>query len=410
MRSPQLWLLVVLATLVSNAAGQVPPGDKPGTDTRPRFSADAIALATELSGRYELDDRKMPSGRWDVKALARLSRSNERLVRELAELAPGFKLLKFLDKNQGAQIQESFKKQAEELIDFDKLINTMTERIVETTRSPGSDGKGIRSAARILEDIVGSKPQKAVNKSWAIACMGNGLGNVMKGKFRELAGHEIRTDPGMGGSIGVTLETLPDRLGTITLTNRTDRSFHHALIITRLVADRDRVQAIAQEENLVGRLVLPGLGFSDETVRGSLLAAELRSNFNQQEKGEVVYVPEIPPGASVRMSLARPGYFEIASSADVSLWCDELVVECSNADNMAEARRAVATMMRRPSPLRVAEATMKPTKSATTSPTRARVADGTWTSLFNGEDFSGWKDSGPRRQLESDGRDIEGPC
>ncbi len=85
---------------------------------------------------------------------------------------------------------------------------------------------------------------------------------------------------------------------------------------------------------------MPGLGFSHKTVTGSVRAAELRAIFHLQDKGVMLYVPEIPAGGKVTTAIARPDYFLIGKTADISLWCDEWAIENQAVDNFAEARQA----------------------------------------------------------------------
>lgn len=334
MRASWCWALALVATLSPQAIGQ----------DRPRFSPEAVTLLEQISQAYDLNGRRMPAGQVDDAVLARLAKSNDPQIREVARMMPELKLLHALNRQQGREVVAAFGEQVR------RLPASMAVRVIEALASPDEEKDDLRSAAKTLEAFLGSEPQKAVNKAWAIACLGNGLGIYLKGHLRELAARGGPADAAHAKAIAVTLGTGSGRLGTVTVTNQSGRTLHHCLLITRLEADRERLRALAAQEDAFGKFLLPSLGLSKETVAGSRLAAHLRYMFNEQDKGVVVYVPEIPAGGTVTTTLAAPGYYRVAKGADVSVWCDEGAVEHRPASNWDEARQAVAAAGRRPRP------------------------------------------------------------
>jgi len=342
MRSQWYCCLIIVSTLCPQVSGQDPKKAK--ADDQPRFSEEMIALFRELSEPYEINRKTVPPGMFDDKILAKLAKSPDRDVSTLASMAREIKFLHLLQKEQGKKARIEIEEQAK------KIPAIIAGRLIEGLRDSDSDISTIRGAAKAVEDMMGSEPQQAVNNAWAIGCLGNGLAIKTREKLRTIATREKAPMSAPKNSIIAALETRRDRLGTVTLLNRTSRSLHHCLITGRLQADRERLQAIANQERLVGVFIMPSLGFSKQTVEGSLLATQLRTSFNQQDKGMMIYVSEIPPRTTVSAFLERADYFLISKSADVSLWSDELMVEHQGVSNFQQAQSAVQLAMRMANP------------------------------------------------------------
>jgi hypothetical protein len=315
-----------------------------------------ITLLSELSEPYELNRKTVPPGKFDDQILARLAKSADRDVRTLASMARLLKFLKYIHMGQVEKVERIIDEQAK------KVPNIIRDRLIETLYKDDSEIARIRDAAKTVEEMMGKKlqkndkkhqkyerPQTAVNEAWAISCLGNGLGVAMREKLRAIATQEKPPMSAPRNAISVALATDRSRLGTIIVANRTSRTLHHCLIIGRLEADRKRLEAMSAREKAVGGFILPSLGFSMETVAGSLLASELRTIYGQQDKGMMLYVPEIPPRATICAFLERADYFLISKGADVSLCCDELTIDRQPVRNWKEALSAVQLALRIPS-------------------------------------------------------------
>src|SRR4051794_628892 len=72
MRASLRWGLILSVAVTSQAVGQ----------TRARFSADAITLLEQLTQGYDLNGRRMPSGKVDDAILARLAKSTDPNISE----------------------------------------------------------------------------------------------------------------------------------------------------------------------------------------------------------------------------------------------------------------------------------------------------------------------------------------
>mgnify|MGYP000995964807 CR=1 FL=1 len=304
-----------------------------------RFSAEAIDLLEQTTQSYDLNGRRVSAGKFDEAVLARLLNAKDPRVRELARMMPELKLLQALSKQQGGAAGRAIVDQA------NRLPQSIAQRVISAMASPDEEKDDLRSAAKTLEAIMGSRPQEEVNKAWALNCLGNGLGMALKQQLSELA-NAGPAGPSGPLNIDVTIGNDPAKAGAITVVNRSGKALHHCLIITRLEADRERIREMAEQEDTVGALLLPALGFSRETVSGSREAARLRYIFFEQDKGVVVYLPEMPAGASVTTSLAAPAYYAVAKNAEVSLWADEGAAEHRTASNWAAVRKTNAPPVR----------------------------------------------------------------
>jgi hypothetical protein len=330
------------------------PAADPARSGRQRFSADAVALFAELTQGYDLDGRRFPGGKLDPAVLARLTRSSEKEVAAVATQAPYLKLLHELNRAQNRRVLEVFGDQAK------AWPGIMAGHVIKAVVSSDTDTKDIRWAAKLLEDLMGTdndrtgreSPQQAVNRAWSVACLGNGLGISMRSTMRSLAARGGSGSIAGKDAVAVTLET-GRALGAITLTNRSGRALHHCLIFTRLESDRERIEAAARQEDLFGAFVLPAMGLSPKLVAGSREAARLRHHFNKQDKGVMVWVPEVPAGGKVTTLLAQPGYYSVSKSASMSIWCDELAIDPQPASNWNEVRPPQGKVTSRPGPGRV---------------------------------------------------------
>ncbi len=309
-----------------------------------RFSAGAIALLEQITNSFDLNGTRMPPGPFDKTVLTRLAKADQPQVRAVAEMAPELKLLHTLNRLQGKAAAEKIGERAgPALIHIGKYV-------IEGLTDSREEKDDLRAAVKTLEEVIDSKTQEEVNKAWAIACLGNGVGVAMKAQLRDLATSGQQPGGKEWKGIAVALGTAPTQFGAIAIKNRTRRTLHHCLVITRLEADRERLKTLAAQEDAVGEFILPALGFSKRTVDGSRLAARLRYLFCQQDKGVVVYVPELAPGATLTTTLADPKYFRVAKGADVSFWCDEGSIEHCSASNWARVRAAVLGPSGRGSP------------------------------------------------------------
>jgi hypothetical protein len=203
-------------------------------------------------------------------------------------------------------MQKAFETQA------DQWPGIFAAQIIKSLAGDGKEKSDIHASAKFLEKLMGTQPLKVVNEGWRIAYLGNELSIATADKMAALAQRlKLATQPPKN-AFQVRLETEPNRLGLINVTNRTDRTLHNCLVLTRLTVDREFVRTRAVQEDLVGKLVLPLLGFSKTTILSSREQTRLRSLFAEQDKGAVLYLAELESaaascGASARLDVAAAG-------------------------------------------------------------------------------------------------------
>ncbi len=211
------------------------------------------------------------------------------------------------------------------------------QRALETFTRPGSE-RDVQSAARALEPFAGPNAYDGMIFSRSVMLAAKGLHLLLRDELRRLASARQPTPGTPAPPITVRLDG--QRGGHIVLENQGTLPLHHCLIFTRLQTDVQRVRAEAAREDAVGG-ALPVLGVSREMAAASRQAARLRYLYEEQEKGWVIYVPEIGPGARVSAGFDGVVRLTLATGADLSLWCDEMTVEHQPAANWAEVKLEV---------------------------------------------------------------------
>jgi hypothetical protein len=335
--------LTVLALVLAASNSPAQPGaakPTPGQKS-PRFTSEALELFCIMTQGYDLNATRY-SANADLESLVRFTHSDDADIREIAEMSRNLKVLHMLNKQQGQVIQKAFETQAE------KWPGIFAAQIIKSLASDGKKESDIHASAKLLEKLMGTQPQKVVNEGWRIAYLGNELSIATADKMAALAQRPKLANAAPKDALQVRLGTDPKRLGLIDITNRTDRTLHNCLILTRLSVDREFVRTRAAQEDLVGKLVLPLLGFSKATILGSREAARLRSLFAEQDKGAVLYLAELAPGATMTTSMSRPDFYLFSKGVYASLWCDEFAAERQDADNFADAKLAVQNSRKGP--------------------------------------------------------------
>src|SRR3954469_10659690 len=105
MRTSLCWGCILSVSVTSQAVGQ----------TRARFSADAVTLLEQLTQGYDLNGRRMPSGKVDDAILARLAKSTDPNISEVARMAPELKLLQALNRESPRAVARAFGEQVERM-------------------------------------------------------------------------------------------------------------------------------------------------------------------------------------------------------------------------------------------------------------------------------------------------------
>jgi hypothetical protein len=128
------------------------------------------------------------------------------------------------------------------------------------------------------------------------------------------------------------IDLTPGKFGSWQVTNMTRNDLHHCLILTRAVADREKIGKYAGGELLLNELILPPAGFERSTVNDAQQAVALRTMIANVSSGTLLYLPRLQAGGPVLFQ--SPCYLSITKSANVSLWCDEGTVDKQAVGNL----------------------------------------------------------------------------
>jgi hypothetical protein len=302
-------------------------------ETGPRYSAEVVQLLQMISGNYDVGVKQVVSTR-DTEVLGKLARADDRLVRDIAQMALRQGELQVILADRQRITSEEFNKQIKNWpTQFSGMVLQSMNR--EAGNSGSSD---MHDAAKLLEEMVGEKLIPQTNAGLAFSYLGLSLNIALTEKLRELANRSAVTETGLKFPVKVRMETGP-KLGAVAITNQSGKNLHSCLILTHFVSDKEIVRAGHQQQELAGAL-LPIFGFSPETTQGSVLTGRLRTLISVIDRDAMIYVPEIASGATVRTFLCPTSYVAIAKSAEISVWSDELTALGQEAKNVEEAKAA----------------------------------------------------------------------
>ena len=181
---------------------------------------------------------------------------------------------------------------------------------------------------------------------------------VLKLAFGQLA-RPIEIASKAAKPIAVEVDRSSNRLSYLLVTNKSGRVLHNCLMLSHLLPDLDRltvagvnmvtfhktidelVKSVDDKHEKPDREAPAGL---DVLLEGAFKADMLRFWIAAVEQGNMVFVPEIPPGARVKIGLAPPVDLEHAQEVTLSLWCEELSIPVEPASNFrGRSRQGLAS-------------------------------------------------------------------
>lgn len=299
-----------------------------------RFSSEGIEVLEAVSAGYDINGSPAQAKPHDEQLLQRLSLSADPQVGALAILS----LLQA--KLHAANVQARQPKTEKQLAaSADEMPRDHIVQLEQATQN--DDRKAMREEMLALAKDFVLQPRKEVDRAINDALGTQRGGFIINLCLKDVATQLVRPGPADAGaqanSIGVRIETARDRFGAIALTNKTEQALHHCLVVTRMIPDRSAGDSMAIMNKVLGHLA--GEMGLDPLMKDTTSANRLRALIAQLEQGVLIYVPEIPAGATVRTSLCAPNWLPIAKVAELSLWCDELTALDVEADNLDEVRK-----------------------------------------------------------------------
>jgi hypothetical protein len=304
---------------------------KEGAGDEARFSADELRLLEIFSRAYELNGKlvRPKTMQEGLPTVVELTRSENRRVRELAEMGLVQSQLARLYQQNRSDLQSAFEKQYRD--EWPKVFLKMLASAAQTDRP-----QDVREAAKLVEELIGNDAQRTANQGLALLFFGKALGRVQNDKIRSLAQRAPLPGADQRITIKVLIDPTPRRFGSWRVTNTSRKDLHHCVILTRAVPDLDKLGTDAGTELLLNELILPPAGFERRTVNGAQQAVVLRTMIAALSSGTILYVPRLPAGGTVvfQSSCALP----ITKSGDVSLWCDEGTVDGQGVGNWEQVK------------------------------------------------------------------------
>ena len=331
---PVVGVLFALAAVQFTAVEAIAGSDERESST-PRFSADELTLLEVFGNAYKLNGKAVrPKSMTEgLPTVAELTKSQNRLVRELAEMGlVQSKLAELYQANRG-QLQSVFERQYRE-----QWPSVLVKMLVSAASDAANNNQGadIQEAAKLVEQLLGDDAQRTANEGLALVFFGTALGNEEHEKIRLLAEKAPAVGPKQKISIKSSIDTRPGKFAPWQVTNTSQNDLHHCLILTSAVPDREKIVNYAGGELLLNELILPPAGFTRKTVNDTQQAVLLRTMIANVPRGALLYVPRLSARGTV--TFQSPCYLSITKSAHVSLWCDEGTVDRQALSNLERAK------------------------------------------------------------------------
>lgn len=126
-------------------------------------------------------------------------------------------------------------------------------------------------------------------------------------------------------AIRPTLDRSSRQLVELRFKNESGRTLHNVLLATRLTPD-PKLVGKRSDAQIATRLGFPAIsGKSDLKYSAqAALAIRLEHQLAEMQRGTMVFIPDLPAGASVELPLATADDFALLRSTELSLWSDEL--------------------------------------------------------------------------------------
>jgi hypothetical protein len=350
MRSPLLiTLLLPFTTCLTHAQTKNPP-EKPAPSGKARFSPEAIELFTGTSSGYELNG-KQTAVALDAAAMLKAAQSKDPKVQELGHLACRLLYLHSLVRKEtpDPEIAKLVKADGFEFVkeELDKFVNgRKTNFTPEEIKNLVNGVKAISAAVtgdgKQLENVLFTEPQKEQNRLKLLGVIGQSQGLAYKEKLRGMVGEPTRPLPAIKDPIKVKLESK-DKVAYMVATNETKATLHHCLLFTRAINDPAKVDVRLNGEMRKYALGAAFFQASKDALAAASTSVLLNMVLLSMDRGSIVYIPEIPAGATVRIGLMAEADMEQVKNTELSLYCDELTVASLNAGTLNKLMAAAAT-------------------------------------------------------------------
>ncbi len=316
-----------------------------------RFAPEVIELLSALSHAYELNGKEVLP-KLNTEVILRAVRSKDAKMKELGRGAARvlYLLKMYTNQKPNPAIEKAAKAGVKglDLSTLEKLIKKRTTS--DRVRNIVNGIKALEAVAnkddRGLEEAVFTKPQQDANRRSVIRLFGHIETLKLRDNIEALAGKPV-TSKKPSQPIRLKLETGRDKSVMMAFTNQTDKPLHNCLAISRAIPDPKLVDKKTKAEIML-RLAAPKLlGASKENIDAATVGILLQHAILNLDRGSVIFVPEIPAGATVRMELTSAKDMDYVKRSELMLWSDELTTTLGgDAEELPKPLRIAATPLK----------------------------------------------------------------
>jgi hypothetical protein len=322
-------------------------------EAKSRFSPELIELLTATSGGYELNGTLIPPA-MHISTILKATKSKDPRIQELGclscdlvylfarsrEQTPDPEIERIAKANMPAGVNVECLKIISDRVPAEQLamlsVHTLIKKLLEEGGKRGDIADLHESP--LMQQFANEldKQRKKSRKSSISLIVGQNKGLESKGKTIALVGQPATVPPTVPEPIRVRLETTQEQQVVVAVTNQTTAPLHHCMLFARAIPDPKLVEKTFLSQLSLLRIGEEfGLRDSDDPVDVAelellLQVAELdlllQFVLNNMERGSMVFVPEIPAGATARIGLISADHMVYLKDSEFSLWCEELTV------------------------------------------------------------------------------------
>jgi hypothetical protein len=327
-----------------------------------RFSQEAVELMTLLSNKYDLNGKTVASKPHVHDPLTRLEKSADLNIRMAATLA----LTQQEDLQKRAAERQAFGRLKKSEYTRDDLENLEKEYIkplllqrAEEAKRRKLDGKEQDKSEsdkesggdllRVAYALMFKMPVDRGTSSLKITLKALCNNVALRQALRNLA-KPVPVAFAMEKPVAVRVDSKSGRDAFFILTNKTGRTLHSCLVISSVVPDRERLLAQGADAEVLYAGIKAWLASPEKPGERPTVGDEIAGGFVDAgakvarikfliaavEQGCMIYVPELPANAEVKVWLCPTYRLQIAKSVEISLWCDELSVDGVRPENLED--------------------------------------------------------------------------
>lgn len=329
-----------------------------GADGMYASAEDRALLYAQLSSPFRLDNRKVGMSR-DLERLNALTISADSHVAQLAAVQLAMELRARENEQQAAQAMQRTLRDGQLLmVGFigGSVLDALSGEDNDLERARGMMNSGLfsdefdrqtREQLLLAEsEIVRTRMRDELREKFI-----PGLGAAWDAE-------PVRAEAFEPAEFPIHLSVDPSGYCIATIQNKTGAAITNCLITTDMHVDPERFVAAMARKTAFDAPAYLSLELLGVSTRPSAQLEAARAAYMRVDRGEVVFVPSVPPGGSISLGVAEPGAIsQVSESVVVWIGCDQGLGAATIPHDQATAQ--LASPARRP-PLPAAR--QEPTK------------------------------------------------